>query len=67
MKEIKFLKDLPIKLTNENKRVLNVIGGDIYYDTIMTRGFYGADTVQQKKNNELFQEKGLWGFIEPLF
>lgn len=33
MVEIKFLKDLPIKLTNNNKSVLTVLGGDIYYDS----------------------------------
>ena len=33
MTEIKFLKDLPIKLTNTNKSVLVVLGGDIYYDS----------------------------------
>ena len=33
MIEIKFLKDLPIKLTNNNKSVLTVLGGDIYYDS----------------------------------
>lgn len=33
MIEIKFLKDLPIKLTNTNKSVLTVLGGDIYYDS----------------------------------
>ena len=32
MKEIRFLKDLPCKLTNSNKSVINLLGGDIYYD-----------------------------------
>lgn len=32
MKEIRFLKDLPCKLCNSNKGVINLLGGDIYYD-----------------------------------
>ena len=32
MREIKFLKDLPCKLVNTNKGVINLLGGDIYYD-----------------------------------
>ena len=40
MIEVKFLKDLPIKLTNSNKRVLNVVGGDIYYDNNGNRYAY---------------------------
>ena len=52
MKEIKFLKDLPIKLTNENKRVLNVIGGDIYYDTDGNR--YGYITFNNVSPSPIF-------------
>ena len=40
MKEIKFLKDLYIKVTNTNKKVLNVVGGDIFYDSIGNRYAY---------------------------
>ena len=32
MKELKFLKDLPIKITNSTKGIVSVVGGDIYYD-----------------------------------
>lgn len=32
MKEIKFLKDLPIKLVNQNQSYINIAGGDVYYD-----------------------------------
>jgi len=40
MKELKFLKDLPIKLTNTNKRIIGIIGGDIYYDSDGNRYAY---------------------------
>lgn len=52
MKEIKFLKDLPIKLTNNNKRVLKVIGGDIYYDTDGNR--YGYITFNNVSKSPIF-------------
>ena len=52
MKEIKFLKDLPIKLTNSNKRVLNIIGGDIYYDTNGNR--YGYITFNNVSKSPVF-------------
>ncbi len=32
MKELKFLKDLPCKLTNVNKTYIGLTGADIYYD-----------------------------------
>lgn len=32
MKEIRFLKDLPCKLVNQNKRYIKLVGGDVYYD-----------------------------------
>ena len=40
MTELKFLKDLPIKLANENKRAIGVVGGDIYYDAAGNRYAY---------------------------
>ena len=47
---------------------VDMASGDIYYDTMNVSGyFYGALSDQQQKNNTLFLEKGLWGFIEPLF
>lgn len=52
MKELKFLKDLPIKLTNENKRVVNVIGGDIYYDVNGNR--YGYITFNNLSKSPVF-------------
>ena len=52
MKELKFLKDLPIKLTNENKRVLNVVGGDIYYDAAGNR--YGYITFNNLSSSPIF-------------
>ena len=52
MKEIKFLKDLPIKLTNDNKRVLNVVGGDIYYDAAGNR--YGFITFNNVGKSPIF-------------
>lgn len=51
MKEIKFLKDLPIKLANTNK-VLDVIGGDIYYDTEGNR--YGYITFKNTNKSPIF-------------
>ena len=32
MKEIKFLKDLPLKFLNQNKSYIDLLGGDIYFD-----------------------------------
>ena len=52
MIELKFLKDLPIKLTNENKRVLNVMGGDIYYDAAGNR--YGYITFNNVGSSPIF-------------
>ena len=52
MKEIKFLKDLPIKYTNTNKSVLSVIGGDIYYDTDGNR--YGYISFQNLDKSPIF-------------
>ncbi len=47
---------------------VDMASGDIYYDTMNVSGyFYGTLSDQQQKNNTLFLEKGLWGFIEPLF
>jgi hypothetical protein len=46
---------------------VDMASGEIYYDTMSSHGFYGTVSDQQKKNNELYQEKGLWGFIEQLF
>ena len=51
MKEIKFLKDLPIKLTNNNK-VIDVIGGDIYYDSEGNR--YGYITFKNTQKSPIF-------------
>lgn len=52
MREIKFLKDLPIKLTNNNKRVLKVVGGDIYYDADGNR--YGYITFNNVSKSPIF-------------
>ena len=52
MKEIKFLKDLPIKLTNSNKRIVDVIGGDIYYDADGNR--YGYITFNNVSSSPIF-------------
>ena len=52
MKEIKFLKDLPIKLTNSNKRILTVVGGDIYYDAAGNR--YGYITFNNVGKSPIF-------------
>ena len=52
MKELKFLKDLPIKLTNNNKRVLSVVGGDIYYDAAGNR--YGYITFNNLGSSPIF-------------
>lgn len=52
MKEIKFLKDLPIKLTNSNKRIVDVIGGDIYYDADGNR--FGYITFNNVSNSPIF-------------
>ena len=52
MKELKFLKDLPIKLTNNNKRVIGVVGGDIYYDAAGNR--YGYITFNNLSNSPIF-------------
>lgn len=47
---------------------VNMASWEIYHDTMNVSGsFYGTLSDQQKQNNTLFQEKGLWGFIEPLF
>ena len=51
MKEIKFLKDLAIRLTNTNK-VIDVVGGDIYYDTDGTR--YGYVTFKNTSKSPIF-------------
>lgn len=52
MKEIKFLKDLPIKLTNPATNVLTVVGGDIYYDAEGQR--YGYLTLQNLNKSPIF-------------
>lgn len=52
MKEIKFLKDLPIKPTNANQKVLKVIGGDIYYDADGNR--YGYITFKNVSKSPIF-------------
>ena len=52
MKELKFLKDLPIKLTNENRRVLSVVGGDIYYDAAGNR--YGYITFNNLSSSPIY-------------
>ena len=52
MKELKFLKDLPIKLTNNNKRVIGVVGGDIYYDAAGNR--YGYITFNNLSSSPIF-------------
>ena len=52
MTELKFLKDLPIKLTNNNKRVLGVVGGDIYYDAAGNR--YGYITFNNLGSSPIF-------------
>ena len=52
MTELKFLKDLPIKLTNSNKRVLSVVGGDIYYDAAGNR--YGYITFNNLSSSPIF-------------
>lgn len=52
MTEVKFLKDLPIKFTNTNKRVLNIIGGDIYYDSHGNR--YGYITFNNVSRSPIF-------------
>ena len=52
MTELKFLKDLPIKLTNTNKRVLSVVGGDIYYDAAGNR--YGYITFNNLGSSPIF-------------
>ncbi|MBR6089994.1 MAG: hypothetical protein IKP86_08675 [Anaerolineaceae bacterium] len=51
-------------------RSLNAVdmaSGEIYYVTMYLYSFYGSPTDQQLENNKLYNEKGLWGFIEPLF
>lgn len=52
MIELKFLKDLPIKLTNNNKRLLSVQGGDIYYDAAGNR--YGYITFKNLNASPIF-------------
>lgn len=52
MTELKFLKDLPIKLTNNNKRVISVVGGDIYYDAAGNR--YGYITFNNLSSSPFF-------------
>ena len=52
MTEIKFLKDLPIKLTNTNKSVLVVLGGDIYYDSDGNR--YGFISFKNPNKSPIF-------------
>ena len=52
MTELKFLKDLPIKLTNDNKRVLSVVGGDIYYDAAGNR--FGYITFNNLSSSPIF-------------
>ena len=51
MKEIKFLKDLPIKLTNSVKPI-DVVGGDIYYDSEGNR--YGYITFKNTQRSPIF-------------
>ena len=52
MTELKFLKDLPIKLTNNNKKAFAVVGGDIYYDSFGNR--YGFVTFNNLNKSPLF-------------
>ena len=52
MIEIKFLKDLPIKLTNTNKSVLTILGGDIYYDSDGNR--YGFISFRNPNKSPVF-------------
>ena len=52
MKELKWLKDLPIKLMNENKRVIGVVGGDIYYDAAGNR--FGYITFNNLSSSPIF-------------
>lgn len=51
MKEIKFLKDLAIRLTNQNKPI-NVEGGDIYYDADGNR--FGYVTFKNTNKSPIF-------------
>ncbi len=41
--------------------------GNVYGDVMWFSPNRGSISDEQKKNNELFREKGPWGFIEPLF
>ena len=52
MIEIKFLKDLPIKVANTNKSVLTVLGGDIYYDSEGNR--YGFISFKNPNKSPIF-------------
>ena len=52
MIELKFLKDLPIKLTNNNRKLLSVVGGDIYYDAAGNR--YGYITFNNLNSSPIF-------------
>ena len=52
MKEIRFLKDLPLKLTNGGSNILSVIGGDIYYDSEGNR--YGYVTFSNLNKSPIF-------------
>lgn len=52
MIEIKFLKDLPIKLANNNKSILQVLGGDIYYDSVGNR--YGYISFKNPNKSPIF-------------
>lgn len=52
MREIKFLKDLPIKPTNTNQKVLRIQGGDIYYDADGNR--YGYITFKNVSRSPIF-------------
>ena len=52
MKELKFLKDLPIRPMNENKRVITIVGGDIYYDSLGNR--YGYITFNNVNKSPIF-------------
>lgn len=52
MREIKFLKDLPIKLTNGGSATLSIVGGDIYYDSEGNR--FGYITFTNLNKSPLF-------------
>ncbi len=54
-------------ITSHYLYAVDMANGDIYCDVMWFDPNLGAISEEQKKNNELFREKGPWGFIEPLF